>query len=188
MSLCGWEVPSKSLSSKAIRSLAVLGFFPGRSNVTSSIGVVIFKIPLRRLAPTPINVAWITSIIPNVGGYTPAWFTNVCPMDPPFCLTTYFLKCLALTNYSKWTLNVLHCYVVCPLSQWYVQYKLWFLLVGSLPILLGQQKYSSCFILSIFRCPGSLNATLTHSVSALSFYPLASRRGLCWKPLGWESF
>ena len=87
-----------------------------------------------------IEVACISSITPNGSGSVFPRFLEVCPAILPSGAATNSFKCSAFTSFSKWSLNTLHCSVMCPFSWWYVQYKFWFLLAGSPPHLTWPSK------------------------------------------------
>ena len=123
--------------------------------------------------------------------YNPQWRWECVPLFPwglPCCTAFWCSYKLLQMPISKWSLNTLHCLIVCPFSRWYVQYKFWFLLTGSPPILLGHRKYGSFFIHSKILWTGSLNVTLISPIQMFGSWILVSLLGLCWKPPGCESF
>lgn len=67
-SLCGYDIPSRSPSSKVMGSLFTLSLFSSQSTISTSDGIATLNMPLWRLTFTPMEVAWITSIIPKGGG------------------------------------------------------------------------------------------------------------------------
>lgn len=70
-SLCGCDVPSKSTSPKVIGFKFFLNFFLGQS-ITFVLGrVTTLNISLWQLIHTPMEFAWMTSIIPKGGGSVP---------------------------------------------------------------------------------------------------------------------
>lgn len=101
---------------------------------------VMLRTLFRQLTLESMEAVWITSIIPRGEGNTFRWFLEVYLVVLPHCSTTNSFKCLAFMTCSKWSLNTLQCSVVWPFSQWYMQYRLWFLLDRSPPILPGHQK------------------------------------------------
>ena len=130
----------------------------------------------------------MTSITPNDGESALPWVLDVCPATLPSSTTINSFKCPNFTNCSKWSLNTLHFLVVCPFSQWYMQYKFWFLLARSPPVLLSHQKYGSFLICSRILWTGSLKATLISPSRTLSSWILSSLLGLDWKPPVYELF
>lgn len=114
----------------------------------------------------------MTSITSNGGRKGLPRGLEVCPIPWPSWFTTNSFKCPDLPNCSKWSFKNLHYSVVCPLSQWYVQYK----------------QYGSCLIWSRILCTGSLNVTLTSLTLAPSSWILKFPQDLDWKPLCWDSF
>lgn len=118
-SSCGYIVPSRSSSSKALFSLPILAFFSSWLACSNSCYSVMLITPLHwRIATLVFKVACMTLIISRGGGITFPWLPNAYPKVPTPWLTTYSFKWLALVNCFKWSLKVLHCSVVFPFSRW----------------------------------------------------------------------
>lgn len=113
-SLCDWVVHSKSSFMNSIGLRFNLGFFSSRVSPSGFSTETTLKIPLRWLKFVPIEAACITSITPNGGGSVFPWVLDAYPVALPSGATTNFFKCLDFTNCFKWSLNTLHCLVVCP--------------------------------------------------------------------------
>ena len=124
----------------------------------------------------------MTSITPNGGGgwFPLCWAPFLVSLSPEF--TTNSFRYPTFTNCLKWSFNIWHYLVVCPLSLWYVQYKLWFLLDGSPPIFFGHLKYGLFFIQFMILCTVSLNIVFTSPTYNSSSCILKSFRGLDWNP------
>jgi len=75
---CNCVVSSRLSSSKAIFSLLNLSFFSRRSIAFGSYWRAMLRILLQRLALTPINVAYMTSIMPRGGGFAPPRLPDTC--------------------------------------------------------------------------------------------------------------
>ena len=124
---------------------------------------------------------WLQSL-PMEEGEGPSLLSTLLVSLSPESTTNSF-RYPAFTNCPIWSFNTRHCSVVCPLSLWYVQYKFWFLLDGSPPILFGHMKYGSFFIRSMILCTGSLNVVFTSPSCNFGSCILNSFQGLGWNPL-----
>ena len=93
--------PSRSLLSKVAFSFIDRGFFPRHSNAFGSCWGVMLSIPLRRLVLTLIDATCVTLIMSRGGSIVPSRLLDAYLIVLLHWLTTFSVKCPALTNFSK---------------------------------------------------------------------------------------